>query len=448
MDSGIATIILVLASLLAVGNASSASDAKKPDPPSFGIACSGKEAIDYRRPGKPPVKAIFGEPVTVAMAPKPVGWGEYQFPSIECWDDGALHVTFSISADSIKSYGNAPGSMVSRDDGRTWSPPNGEAGISGLLLPNGDRIVITTPKALPIAELKLPPSIGTVGDTYSKTAPIVYRLTELPAELQTVRLNRMTKGSSTWTPEQAKLIDPQALRYSLAGLFPILFWGDVRVAPDGSVIAGIYPGYRVLDDGTVDPKDGTFFYRSTDGGHTWTIQGRIPYQPDLKADPKGADRMGFTEPAFEILGDGSLLCVMRTSDGLGIGPMYSSRSTDLGKTWSKPAAMTPNGVLPKLLRLGNGVLVMSSGRPGVQVRFATDGKGESWTDAFEMVRRDGNNANFGADTCGYTSLLATGPDSFIIAYSDFKHRIQTGETRKAILIREVKVGPAAQTGKD
>lgn len=430
---GTGTAILILASLLAA-----AADAKSAGP-RMGIACYQAEAIDYRHPGKPRVKAIFGKPVTVVVAPHAVGsgpgWGEYQFPSIERWDDGALHVTFSISADSIKSYGNAPGSRISRDEGKTWLPPTGEQGISGLLLPNGDRIVITTPKALPIADLKLPLALGTVGDTYNKNGPIVYRLTELPAELQTVRLNRMAKGSNTWTPEQAKLIDPQALRYSLAGLFPILFWGDVRVASDGSLIAGIYPGYRVLDDGTVDPKDGTFFYRSADSGHTWTIQGRIPYQPDLTADPKGAERMGYTEPAFEILADGSLLCVMRTSDGLGVGPMYASRSTDLGKTWSKPVAMTPNGVLPRLMRLGNGVLVLSSGRPGVQVRFATDGKGKSWTDPFEMVPMT---TSGGADSCGYTSLLATGPDSFIIAYSHFKHKTKDGP-RKAILIREVTV---------
>ena len=431
-----ATATLVLTTLLAAASIPAA----KPTAPPLGIACYGQERIDYRRPGKPFVKARFGSPVTVAVAPgavgSGVGWGEYQFPAIERCDDGAIRVTFCISPDSIKSYGNAPGSRISRDDGKTWSPPGDEKGVSGLLLPNGDRIVITTPKAQPVADLKLPPPVGIAADNYNKNAPTLYRLTELPPELQTVRLDRMARGSSEWKPEQAKLIDPRALRYSLDGLFPILFWGDVRVAPDGSLIAGIYPGYRVLDDGSADPKDHTFFYRSTDNGHTWVIQGRVLYQPDLKADPKGAERMGFTEPAFEILADGSLLCVMRTNDALGVGPMYASRSNDLGKSWSKPKAMTPNGVLPRLLRLDNGVLVLSSGRPGVQIRFATDGKGEKWTDPFEIVPKiEGG----GADSCGYTGLLATGPDSFIIAYSHFKHRTADGQTRKAIMIREVKV---------
>jgi len=442
MGYGTGTAILVLACLLAAAGRTSAAPSAKAAKPQMGIACFGREAIDYRRPGKPPVKAIFGEPVNVAVAPEPVGWGFYQFPTITRWDDGRLFVTFSVSQDSIKCYGSETAGMVSHDNGKTWLPPTGKQGISGLVLPNGDRIVITTPKAVPIADLKLPKPVGSASDTYNSKAPLLYRLQDLPEDLQTVRMNRMAKGSSEWSPEQAKLIDPQALRYSLIGLFPILFWGDVRVAPDGSLLAGIYPGYMTREDGTADPKDHTFFYRSTDNGHTWVIQGRILYQPDLKADAKGNERMGYTEPAFEILSDGSLFCVMRTSDGAGIGPMYASRSTDLGKTWSKPRAFTQNGVLPRLLRLDNGVLVLTSGRHGVQVRFSTDGKGESWTDPFEMVpMTNGGDPSFGADSCGYTSLLATGPDSFIIAYSHFKHRTKDGP-RKAILIREITVQKA------
>jgi len=434
-------VALALACLLVLAGRSDA--AAKQDGPRMGVACWQAETVDYRRPGKPAVKVRFREPVTVAVAPEPVGWGYYQFPGIARWDDGTLFVGYSKAADSIKSYGvGDSGGMISRDGGKTWSAPDGKHGVSGLLLPNGDRIVITTPKAQPIESLNLPKPIGSASDTYSPAAPLLYRLQDLPEDLQTVRLNRMVKGTSDWVPEQAKLVDPRALRYSLSGLFPIVWWGDVRVAPDNSLIAGVYPGYFLRDDGTADSKDHTFFYRSTDSGRTWTIQGRILYEPDVKADPKGDKRMGFTEPAFEILADGSLFCVMRTTDGAGIGPMYWSRSTDLGKTWSKPKAFAENGVLPKLLRLGNGVLVLSSGRPGVQLRFSTDGKGEDWTEPFEMVpMTETRDVWTDADSCGYTSLIATGPDSFIIAYSHFKHHTKDGP-RKAILVREVQVRQA------
>ena len=152
------------------------------------------------------------------------------------------------------------------------------------------------------------------------------------------------------------------------------------------------------------------------------------------ADPRGAERMGFTEPAFTILADGSFLCVARTTDGIGNGPMYASRSLDLGRTWSRPEVIARSGVLPRLLRLANGVIVLSSGRPGVQLRFCADGHGKTWTEPFELLPYANEQDQV---SCGYTSLLATGRDRFLIIYSDFKHPTPAGELRKAIKVREV-----------
>jgi len=148
--------------------------------------------------------------------------------------------------------------------------------------------------------------------------------------------------------------------------------------------------------------------------------------------------MGFTEGAYEIMPDGTFLCVMRTTDGRGIGPMYLSRSKDLGVTWTKPEAFTLSGVLPKLLQLKNGVMAMSSGRPGVQLRFSTDGQGRNWSDPIEMLPYHGLTEDV---SCGYTNLLATGPDRFLLVYSDFRYVNDAKEIRKAIKIREVIVTP-------
>ncbi len=404
------------------------------------IGCYGAVSVDYRRAGKPALKLSFGEPGIAAMASKPEGWGFYQFPSLSRLEDGRVHLGFSVQEDSVRSYGKGGRvHLVSADGAGKWQEADAASMRTGLLLPNGDRLAVTTPEAKKVSELKLPEPAGTVTASYGNTELDVFRLQGLPPELRTVHQVRRAEGTDRWKAELADLLDPQALRYTISGLFPVVWWGDMRVAPDGSLLAGIYPAYLLRDDGTVDAKGGVFFYRSTDNGHTWTVQGRIRYQPDLTADPKGNERGGFTEPAFEILADGSLLCVMRTTDGVGIGPMYASRSKDLGRTWSKPAAFTPNGVLPQLLRLENGVLVLASGRPGVQVRFCADGRGETWSDPFEMVAPKPEVA--GDYSCGYTSLLATGPDSFLIAYSDFKHRAPGGAFRKAIKVREVRASP-------
>jgi hypothetical protein len=392
-------------------------------------------AVKLRPPGQPALEVRLSEPAVVAVATRPEKWGFFQFPTLARWTDGTVAASWAMAADSIVSYGtSASGDAISKDGGKTWTRLTGEKAISGFLLPNGDRLQVVTPRAIKTSELRLPSPVGAANDTYGKVKQPLYRHSELPPEVQGVCQSRLAKGSSRWVPERAALDDPQALRYSLNGLFPIVWWGDMHIASDGAVIAGIYPGFRVREDGSADPKDGVFFYRSTDAGHAWDIQGRIPYQPDLAADPKGAECMGFTEPAFEILADGDFLCVVRTADGLGNGPMYSSRSGDGGRVWSRPDVMAQSGVLPRLLRLTNGIVVLSSGRPGVQLRFCADGRGKTWTQPIELMPYIDENDTV---SCGYTSLLAMGPDRFLIIYSDFKYKNAAGEIRKAIKVREV-----------
>jgi hypothetical protein len=402
------------------------------------LPCYRADIVDYRAEGKPKLRVELGEPVVVVVASKPEKWGFYQFPDLNRWEDGRLCASWSMAQDSATAYGSAPSVATSKDGGRTWMPHTGAWGVSGLLLPNGDRIAITTPKSRPVGELKLPEPAGVAVDTYGKIKRPMYRLTDLPPELRVVHLKRLAKGAKEWSAEQARLDDPRALRYSTGGVFPIVWWGDLRVAPDGSILAGIYPGYRLRDDGTMDPKGNVFFYRSADAGRSWQVQGRILYSPDLAADPKGDARDGFTEPAFDILPGGVCLCVLRTTDGVGIGPMYASRSTDFGKTWTRPEVLARSGVLPKLLRLDNGIVVLSSGRPGVQLRFSTDSKGSVWSDAFEMLPYKGDSDEV---SCGYTALLPTGPDRFLIAYSDFRQPNEAGQPRKAVKIREIVVRP-------
>ena len=407
-------------------------------------------AVTLRPPGQPALKVRLSEPMVVGVATRPEEWGFFQFPTLARWSDGTVAASWQMAADSIVSYGSgASGGAISKDGGKTWTRLTGEKGISGFLLPNGDRLQVVTPKAIKTSELRLPTSVSQI-ETYDKVKQTLYRLSELPPEVQGVCLSRLPSGKTEWVTERASLDDPQALRYSLSDLFPIVWWGDMHLAADGSLLAGIYPGLRLKDDGSVDPKGGVFFYRSSDAGHSWHIQGRIPYQPDLVADPKGAQRQGFTEPAFEILADGSFLCVTRSD-----GPMYASRSQNLGRTWSRPEVIAGNGVLPRLLRLTNGVVALSSGRPGVQLRFCADGRGKAWTQPIELVpsMNEKDTVSSGSApaswyatqvSCGYTFLLATGPDRFLIIYSDFKYKNAAGEIRKAIKVREVIVIPQDQ----
>ncbi|MCX6625876.1 MAG: sialidase family protein [Acidobacteria bacterium] len=129
--------------------------------------------------------------------------------------------------------------------------------------------------------------------------------------------------------------------------------------------------------------------------------------------------------------------MLRTTDGLGNGPMYQARSRDLGRTWTRPMAFTPAGSMPRLLLLGNGTLVLASGRPGVDLRFSFDGLGKHWTTPRPLLPPKPSGKP--GDTCGYTDLVALDKSTFLVVYSWFERPGADGLPHKAILVRRVSV---------
>lgn len=92
-------------------------------------------------------------------------------------------------------------------------------------------------------------------------------------------------------------------------------------------------------------------------------------------------------------------------------------------------------MFPQLLRLDHNIVVLAFGRPGVNLLFNVDGRGERWQGLTLLV----NEGQRFTHTSGYTSLVATGPDRFLIAYDQFDYPNAGGEPRKTILVREVMV---------
>jgi len=125
--------------------------------------------------------------------------------------------------------------------------------------------------------------------------------------------------------------------------------------------------------------------------------------------------------------------------------MVLSRSPDMGKSWSAPEKITPFGVYPQLLKLKNGVIVLSYGRPGVYLRFSID-NGKTWGSPITTHGRKPEGLSLTeyreirySDTCGYTGLIATGPDNFLMVYSDTTYYDKKGHLRKQIIVREIDV---------
>jgi hypothetical protein len=261
-------------------------------------------------------------------------------------------------------------------------------------------------------------------------------------------------GREEWQRTPALLDDPDGglVCYDPPGSDHAVVHGwtfeQIAEIPDGSLLAVGY-GFRLGPDRVPRPKWESYCLRSNDAGNTWRFHGIIGRND---RDPLA----GYTEPQVTVLRDGSLLAVLRTECAK-TGPMYRTRSIDGGKTWEPPEKLWPFGVLPQLLTLKNGVTVLSFGRPGVHLLISKDGQGREWenrtslvVESFEGTGISGEGYGFQKGenprgrprqtrTSGYTGLVATGPDRFLVAYDQFDYPNAAGNPRKTILVRSCTV---------
>ena len=397
------------------------------------------------------LNVTLGEPRTVILSPtEERRWGFYQFPWLGRTDRGDIVAQCQVADDSHDGAGErqpAP-RRVSRDGGVTWGELEKEDRVvTAGRLGDGSRLTSAAwPKQL-VDELGIEPVVRGAKSGHYGVAFDLYRYQDLPDTLQGVK---MTLSPPTGEPETfVAAVDVPGLLVSAYRLT----WTSA-----GNVeLPGYVKGLSLGVEGTafLELPDGTFLYAlnatcmagngtvttaqmyllaSEDRGRTWKVRAPIAVMPDRAP-------LGLYEQTLTRTGDGTLICVMRTELGGGLEvkrDLWINTSNDDGHTWNKPWVLNVFGVEPELLTLDNGVTVVSYGRPGVALRFCGDAKGVAWSDPY-FVRLSGGSA--GADTsCGYTKLLATGPDRFLIIYSDFFHRDDEWVLHKAIKVREVRVG--------
>ncbi len=158
----------------------------------------------------------------------------------------------------------------------------------------------------------------------------------------------------------------------------------------------------------------TVLYRSDDRGRTL-----LPVS--IVAEPKhsnfGPMPHGPGEPAMLALSDTEFIVIMRTGGRAGTAgisvnaeaeDMLIARSTDAGKTW-KRKRMSIQGVMPRLLKMSNGVLVLGAGRPGNRIYFSVDG-GESWGGTIELSN------SYMYMTSGYLDMVEVEPGKLLVVY--------------------------------
>lgn len=391
------------------------------------------------------VQITLGNPVVVSQAPLDTRtWGPWQFPAVQRTFDGRLQIGYHMAVDSTTAYGTAPGVAVSDDDGDSWQEdPTAENAPSWtsktLMLPNGDllrQVPLRSRKAADIQD-KLPPPLTTLAGSYGAKT-VLYLAEKMPRELSGRRFSRRAKGAGTWVEETAQVNIPGEVRGvtsegsdATGGVLVFPWIHRIKIGPDGS-LWGYGHSIRVVD-GALQKKMVVQFLHSRDSGRTWDLLSEILYQPDPNADKSWNKREGFTEPDITFLPDRSIFCLMRTTDGGGIGPLYASRSTDNGKSWSQPTVFDDLGVWPVLLTLENGVTLASYGRTGFYIRATGDAAGNSWDPRVTVV----NPGQLYTDTCSYSDLIALDRHTALVVYSDFNYPDRQGKPRKTILVRKI-----------
>lgn len=407
-----------------------------------GVVSQQEETIRILRNGEAVAIVRLGEPNIIDQADKEEPWGYFQFPNIfRASENSNLIVRYQMRPDSYTAYGqDSFGKLMSRDEGLTWDMLDREYFDKSnyrVELNNGDVLQVSTPEAKDISLYHDFPK--PVND-----APIngynFYWESSVPDDLRGVYFNYFDHITKQTKRIHASLDDIGLLRYSIDGYMPIVWWGNIKELEGGTLISGVYPTYYLNSEGSV-LRTGVSFYKSENIGMSWTLLGTIPFMPEdgeLSDSYVFNGEEGFEEPAFEILEDGSFLCVMRTG---WTSPMYKAISKDNGIHWSKPEPFTPNGVMPNLLLLGNGVLVLASGRPGLQLRFCIDGDGMTWTEPIEMMHFMDENGyiDVWGRSCGYPSIMPVDSNTFYMVYSDFRTKDINGEYRKSILFRKIEI---------
>jgi hypothetical protein len=147
--------------------------------------------------------------------------------------------------------------------------------------------------------------------------------------------------------------------------------------------------------------------QSEDGGRVWKVRSIITTAiAMIKAGARVATP--WLEATVSPTKDDDMLAIVRTGSTVE-SALVSVRSTDDGKTWDPPKALTFAGKLPTLHLLNNGILTLTTAlsRNHCRVYLSADGTGRNWSRAFVISSLTGGNV--GVAIAGEDKLIMTSP---------------------------------------
>ena len=209
---------------------------------------------------------------------------------------------------------------------------------------------------------------GTTWSSLGAGADAVFRLANAAGDVVALGDRGTACGENCLSFPRSTLT---ATGWTAAGTATVTFAQPVTAARFGR-------GAVLLGDGktVLAPVSGTYpaVVKSTDGGVTWTEVAQL------------ATGTGWSAASLSPTADGGLIAALGKDENLrGEVPanvaLYTVKApAQSGTGWATPARVAADtGNAPSVTLLGNGTLVLSSGRPDNVLRFSFDGKGASWT---------------------------------------------------------------------
>ena len=363
--------------------------------------CKTLEAVSIPKPAfLSSIQVTKEKPFIFSQSNRALGWGYLSHPLLFKNVDGSLQAGWNMRGDPpgglvLKDIEHIP-PAVSRDGGKTWA--YGQS-------------------AVPPFEKEVR-SLG-YGSLWG-TIPSTNGLIRFQPDFLPIRGSGLYSGVA-YLDKNANIVEHHRSICHAPGIKKIhLGARGVELSNGDLLVVGFtYPpkmwteAYR-----NKHKKRNTYLFRSTDGGRTFNIQ-------SIVATPKNAlwGHEGPLEPAIIALSDTELLCVMRTGGGTKESimrrqkvhhPMLQARSLDGGNTWTYKKIYT--GVYPKLMKMSNGVLVMSYGRPGNNIALSHNG-GKTWEREVTITPHD-------VFTTGYIETVEVSPGKLLAIYDTFDSPVQ------------------------
>lgn len=173
---------------------------------------------------------------------------------------------------------------------------------------------------------------------------------------------------------------------------------------------------------------------SHDKGETWEFLSTVA---DCNTHPiADVNAEGYCETDCIEVEPGHIVAVLRTGGHEIYSPLYVAHSYDYGATWEAPYTVNDWGVWPRIIKMEDGTLVISSGHIHTFLQFSADG-GLTWSEAKILEECDGK---WGESCSGYNYITESRPGELTLVFDDPKEGMAEGDKfPRRIYVRRYKI---------